>query len=185
MDFTVFYILFSIYSLSKSQSTTQCSLCTCIYIEPMYILDCENAGIHQLPELDYSIAKLVSKAYLAKNHLTMLDTDILSSWSMLEYIDLSHNSLKCKELSKIQPNVRISTDCGQEIGKYINLYFIFIILFLFIVYLFTDCGTFLNLLSCSSSASISTVSVNNRIYNLNLIFKMSITIYIIFILCFS
>lgn len=123
MAFMTFYLLFGIYAVSKSQSTTQCGLCTCMYIEPLYILDCENAGIHQLPELDYTVAKLISKAYLSNNHLTVLDTDVIRSWSMLEYIDLVHNPLKCKELGKIRGNVRISSsDCNDLIGEYLTVF---------------------------------------------------------------
>lgn len=101
----------------NSQSTTQCGLCVCVYIEPYYTLDCENAGIHELPLLEYTIGKLVNKAYLDKNHIRFIDSDIIESWYMLDFIDLTHNMLKCTEIEKIPENVKVKTDCSEMSGK--------------------------------------------------------------------
>lgn len=128
MDLTPIWIVFSFHMFANSQSTTQCGLCTCIYIEPYYTLDCENTGIHQLPLLDYTVGKLVNKAYLGKNHIRLIDGDIIKSWYMLDFIDLTDNLMKCREIEKIPENVKVRTDCSDQSSKY---YFFLTFLHLF------------------------------------------------------
>lgn len=123
MDMSPIWIVLSFCIFANSQSTTQCGLCDCIYIEPYYTLDCENVGVHELPLLEYTIGKLVNKAYLDKNHIRFIDPEIIRSWYMLEFIDLTHNMLKCSEIEKIPENVKVRSDCPQLLGMYYFLLF--------------------------------------------------------------
>lgn len=116
MDVQWIWIVLSFHIFVDSQSTTQCGLCTCMYIEPYYSLDCENVGLHELPELEYTVGKLVNKAYLGKNHIQFIDPAIIGSWYMLEFIDLTHNMLRCSEIEKVPENVKVRTDCADIPG---------------------------------------------------------------------
>lgn len=121
--------------ICNSQSTGQCGLCFCVYTEPVYIVDCENAGIHEFPELDYSVAKLVVKAFMRKNHLTVLNSSIFKSWEILKLIDLSDNNLTCTEITKIPETVKVITDCKDEKGKHFIIIHEQLLTFLFLLLL--------------------------------------------------
>lgn len=73
-----------------------------------------NRGMDSLPLLPKEISISVSEVYMNNNKLVYLDQDILDSWDLLTYIDLTDNPVLCNELLKINEDVQVLAECISE-----------------------------------------------------------------------
>lgn len=92
----------------------RCGECDCQNIPPYISVICMGKQLDSLPLLPVQITYAVSEVYVNNNDIRELDGDILESWDLLSYIDLSDNPLKCEELAKINPDVEVISDCLPE-----------------------------------------------------------------------
>lgn len=122
----VYFINFCFGLLHNSHSDQfQCNVCTCYYAEPTTFADCSSTGLDSLPVLELFIVDTLNMVDLANNRIVTLDQDVLDTWILLEYIDLRGNHINCSELVKIDPSVKIFTDCTQPTQckySYLNLF---------------------------------------------------------------
>lgn len=91
-----------------------CAECDCQYLNPRISVLCMSKGLTSLPSLPEQISISVSEVYMNHNSLQRLDKDILDSWDLLTYLDLTDNPIFCGELDKINSNVEVIADCIVE-----------------------------------------------------------------------
>lgn len=89
----------------------RCGKCQCLNLDPYIVADCRGKGLKTLPLFDMLVTFSLKKLYLNDNRITSLDQDIIKSWSMLYYIDLTGNNISCHDLNKFPEKVKIKSDC--------------------------------------------------------------------------
>ena len=103
----VLYILMIVTSAGEFQ----CNVCRCYYTEPTTFMDCSDLELDWLPVIDEMVAFTLTTVYLKNNNITILDTDILETWDVLNFLDISKNPLNCDELVKLPSDVEVVSDC--------------------------------------------------------------------------
>lgn len=69
-------------------------------------------GLESLPLLPEDVVYYVSEVYLSNNNIMILDEDVLQTWDMLSYLDITRNPITCNEIEKkISQDVQVLSDC--------------------------------------------------------------------------
>lgn len=100
---------------THGQSSIQCGECTCIRIDPYYIMDCEKLGLKDMPAVDSFTQRFILRAYMSGNMIKSLTTEYFDKWYSLKYIDFSENpDLHCEQTLNIPDRVQVQTECENK-----------------------------------------------------------------------
>jgi len=128
-------ILLILFTLNRTMGSYEerCNVCVCYHYGGKISMDCRNRELFSLPTIERTDTFALAEVYMNNNNISLIDTSVMESWTLLRYIDLRDNPLICTELTKIPDNVLTMSDCeGNERGEFFILYsFIYLFIYLF------------------------------------------------------